>query len=249
MSSRGGMRVFPKCNARLNAVIIPNINCCRASARQHTILDVLAFSCPVLPAELCIVEISIEFRGDVGFPGHIMYSSSFVNLRGLFNNILYSVFIYRCDETRETVKIINSLSGFISLLLFVQSQVSQQNFHECCEQATQRCVFQVRLKMRAGVVQQNFLQCCEQATQRSVFKVFYPKFSVHKVILSVSLVYIVSVYLSMWWSGLIKLRISRETGLISPISLLWGLCLWLTLFMATYYKSLTTMYMKEFKNL
>ena len=23
------------------------------------------------------------------------------------------------------------------------SQVSQQNFHECCEQATQRCVFQV----------------------------------------------------------------------------------------------------------
>ena len=77
-----------------------------------------------------------------------MYSSSFVNLRGLFNKILYSVFIYRCDETRETVKIINSLSGFISLLLFVQSQVklvSQQNFHECCEQATQRCVFQVRL--------------------------------------------------------------------------------------------------------
>ena len=45
-----------------------------------------------------------------------MYSSSFVNLRGLFNKILYSAFIYRCDETRETVKIINSLSGFISLL-------------------------------------------------------------------------------------------------------------------------------------
>ena len=44
-----------------------------------------------------------------------MYSSSFVNLRGLFNKILYSVFIYRCDnETREIVKIINSLSGFIS---------------------------------------------------------------------------------------------------------------------------------------
>ena len=73
-----------------------------------------------------------------------MYSSSFVNLRGLFNKILYSVFIYRCDETRETVKIINSLSGFISLLS-KSSQVSQQNFHECCEQATQRCVFHVRL--------------------------------------------------------------------------------------------------------
>jgi hypothetical protein len=56
-----------------------------------------------------------------------MYSSSFVNLRGLFNKILYSVFIYRCDETRETVKIINSLSGFISLLLFVQSQVKSIN--------------------------------------------------------------------------------------------------------------------------
>jgi hypothetical protein len=31
-----------------------------------------------------------------------MYSSSFVNLRGLFNKILYSLFIYRCDETSET---------------------------------------------------------------------------------------------------------------------------------------------------
>jgi hypothetical protein len=87
----------------------------------------------------------------------------------LFNKILYSVFI-ACDETRETVKLINSLSGFISLLLFVQSQVIQQNFHECCEQAT-RVSFKFVCKMRAGVV--------------------------HKVILSVSLVYIVSVYLSM----------------------------------------------------
>ena len=66
----------------------------RGSTLFLTLHDVLAFSCPVLPAELCIVEISIEFRGDVGFPGHIMYSSSFVNLRGLFNKILYSVFIY-----------------------------------------------------------------------------------------------------------------------------------------------------------
>ena len=41
------------------------------------------------------------------------------------------------------------------------------------------------------------LQFCEQATQRCVFKVFYPKFSVHKVIISASLVYIFSVYLSM----------------------------------------------------
>jgi predicted nucleic-acid-binding Zn-ribbon protein len=41
------------------------------------------------------------------------------------------------------------------------------------------------------------LQFCEQSTQRCVFKVFYPKFSVHKVILSANLVYIFSVYLSM----------------------------------------------------
>ena len=41
------------------------------------------------------------------------------------------------------------------------------------------------------------LQFCEQATQRFVFKLFYPKFSVHKVIVSASLVYIFSAYLSM----------------------------------------------------
>jgi hypothetical protein len=63
--------------------------------------DVLAFSCPVLPAELCIVKSRFEFRGDVGFPGHIMYSSSFVNLRGLFNNILYSVFIQYIDVMKR----------------------------------------------------------------------------------------------------------------------------------------------------
>ena len=32
-----------------------------------------------------------------------------------------------------------------------------------------------------------------QSTQRCVFKVFYPKFSVHKVIISVSLVYIIEI--------------------------------------------------------
>ena len=37
------------------------------------------------------------------------------------------------------------MKEFEMIQLFVQSQVSQQNFHECCEQATQRCVFQVRL--------------------------------------------------------------------------------------------------------
>ena len=47
--------------------------CCRASARQHTILDVLAFSRPVLPAELYIVEISIRTGEDVGFPGHNVF--------------------------------------------------------------------------------------------------------------------------------------------------------------------------------
>jgi hypothetical protein len=46
------------------------------------------------PSYVYIVKSRFEFRGDVGFPGHIMYSSSFVNLRGLFNKILYSVFIY-----------------------------------------------------------------------------------------------------------------------------------------------------------
>jgi hypothetical protein len=80
------------------------------------------------------------------------------------------------------------------------SQVSQQNFHECCEQATQRCVF----------------------------KVFYPKFSVHKVILSVSLVYIFSVYLSMWcllW-GLLCLWLPY---LWLPTTNLWLLCIWKSL--------------------
>jgi hypothetical protein len=87
--------------------------------------------------------------------------------------------------------------------------------------------------------------------QRYVFKVFYPKFSVHKVIISVSLVYLFSVYLSMWWTGLIKLtlRMSKETGFIS---LLWRLlcpCLWLPTLWLPCYKSLATMYVKEFKNL
>jgi hypothetical protein len=44
-------------------------NCCRASARQHTILDVLAFSCPVPAAELCIVEWRFLVGGDFGIPG------------------------------------------------------------------------------------------------------------------------------------------------------------------------------------
>jgi hypothetical protein len=56
-------------------------------------------------------------------------------------------------------------------------------------------------------------------------------------------------YIIKWTRGLLKtLRISRETGFISLLCL-WRLpCLWLsTLWLP--YKSLATMYMKEFENL
>ena len=46
-------------------------NCCIASARQHTILDVTRRSCffvSSLPAELCIVDISICCFGRCRFP-------------------------------------------------------------------------------------------------------------------------------------------------------------------------------------
>ena len=38
-------------------------------AAEHTILDVLAFSCPVPAAELRIVEYRFLFGGDFGMPG------------------------------------------------------------------------------------------------------------------------------------------------------------------------------------
>ena len=53
---------------------ISSVNCCRGSARQHTILDVLRILQssldPVFCADLCIVEKSIRVgRLDVHFPG------------------------------------------------------------------------------------------------------------------------------------------------------------------------------------
>ena len=39
------------------------------NARQYTILDVFAFSCPVPAAELCIVEWRFLVGGDFGIPG------------------------------------------------------------------------------------------------------------------------------------------------------------------------------------
>jgi hypothetical protein len=139
-----------------------------------TLHDVLAFSCPVLSAELCVVEISIEFRGDVGFP---------VNLRGLFicrfegvvqQNFVFSVYLYRCDETREPVKIINSLSGFISLLW----RLLLKRFNICKFSLYNQCLF-IDVMNRFNI----------------------------------------------------KLRISRETGFVSPLWTTMSISLWL---LATY---------------
>ena len=60
------------------------IYCCRAPARQHTILDVTRIPQssldPVFCAELCIVEISICVCPDDNFPG------AFRNLQVILEN-------------------------------------------------------------------------------------------------------------------------------------------------------------------